>query len=215
MDFIDGLPSSRHFNCILVVVDKLTKYAHFIPLRHPYTASKVAELFVDHVYKLHSMPKTLVSERDPIFTSNFWKEVFKATGTHLNLSTANHPKTDGQTERVNQSIECFLRCFISAHPSQWKKWLSLCEFWCNTNWHSSLGKTPFEVLYGRQPRFFGITSSDQIAATDIQSWLDERKLVLASVWQHLLRMQQRMKHQADKKCSERNFNVGDSVFLKL
>jgi len=101
MDFIDGLPSSRQYNCILVVVDKLTKYAHFIPLRHPYTASKVADLFVDNIYKLHSMPKTLVSDKDPILMSKFWKAVFKTTGTHLNLSTANHPKTDGQTERVN------------------------------------------------------------------------------------------------------------------
>ena len=109
MDFIDGLPASRGFNCILVVVDKLTKYAHFIPLRHPYTATKVAELFLDNVFKLHSMPGALVSDRDPIFTSIFWQSVFRATGTELKLSTANHHETDGQTERVNQSIECYLR----------------------------------------------------------------------------------------------------------
>lgn len=137
MDFFDGLPTSKQYNCLLVVVDKLTKYAHFIPLKHPYNANKVAELFVDYVYKLHGMPSSLVSDRDPIFTSNFWQAVFKATGTQLKLSTANHPETDGQTERVNQSIECYLRCFISAHPQQWAKWISLCEFWYNTNWHSS------------------------------------------------------------------------------
>lgn len=72
MDFIDGLPNSRGYNCILVVVDKFSKYAHFIPLSHPYTASKVAELFVDNIYRLHSMPQALVSDRDPIFTSIFW-----------------------------------------------------------------------------------------------------------------------------------------------
>jgi hypothetical protein len=208
MDFIDGLPPSRQYNCILVVVDKLSKYAHFIPLRHPYTAAKVAELFVDNIYKLHGMPLSLVSDRDPVFTSNFWQAVFKATGTQLRLSTANHPETDGQTERVNQSIECYLRCFIS-------KWLSLCEFWYNNNWHSSLGKTPFQVIYGREPRYFGITATDQVASGDIQEWLRERTLVLASVKQHLLRMQQRMKRQADKKRSERVFSVGDRIFLKL
>jgi hypothetical protein len=162
MDFIDGLPQSRQFNCILVVVDKLSKYAHFIPLRHPYTASKVAEAFVDNIYKLHGMPKSLVSDRDPVFTSQFWKSVFQATGTQLRLSTANHPETDGQTERVNQSIECYLRCFISSHPQHWVKWLSLCEFWYNSNWHSSLGKSPFEVLYGRKPHYFGLTATDSI-----------------------------------------------------
>ena len=116
MDFIDGLPTSRHYNCLLAVVDKLTKFAHFIPLKHPYTPSKIAELFVDNMYRLHGMPLSLVSDRDPIFTSNFWQAVFRATRTQLKLSTANHPETDGQTERVNQSIECYLRCFINAHP---------------------------------------------------------------------------------------------------
>jgi hypothetical protein len=143
MDFIDGLPTSRQFNCLLVIVDKLTKYAHFVSLKHPYTASKVAELFADNVYRLHSLPQSLVSDRDPVFTSQFWQSVFRATGTQLKMSTSNHPETDGQTERVNQSIECYLRCFVSAHPQDWSKWISLCEFWYNTNWHSSLGKSPF------------------------------------------------------------------------
>jgi hypothetical protein len=215
MDFIDGLPQSRQFNCILVVVDKLTKYAHFVPLRHPYTATKVAEAFIDNVYKLHGLPQSLVSDRDPVFTSQFWQSIFKATGTQLRLSTANHPETDGQMERVNQSIECFLRCFISAYPSQWSRWLSLCEFWYNTNWHSSLGKSPFEVLYGHQPRYFGISASTTIASSDTEAWLRERSLVLAAVRQHLLQMQQHMKHQADKHRSERVFSVGDLVFLHL
>lgn len=171
MDFIDGLPPSRRFNCIMVVVDKLSKYAVFIPLRHPYTATTVAEAFLDHVYKDHGLPLSLVSDRDPVFTSHFWQTVFKATGTQLRMSMANHPETDGQTERVNQSLECFLRCFISAHPAHWSKWLSLCQLWYNSNWHSSLGKSPFEVIYGRQPRYFGITASDKVATGDIQAWL--------------------------------------------
>lgn len=181
MDFIDGLPQSKQFNCILVVVDKLSKYAHFIPLAHAYTASKVAELFVDTIYRLHGMPKILVSDRDPVFTSKFWRCVFQATGTQLRMSTAYHPETDGQTERVNQSIECFMRCFISSHPKKWSQWLGLCEFWYNTNWHSSLGKSPFEVIYGRQPRYFGITASSSIGPDDIQQWLIDRQLIISSV----------------------------------
>lgn len=215
MDFIDVLPKSRQFDCLLVVVDKFSKYAHFIPLSHPYTTSKVAEVFVDNIYRLHSMPLSLISDRDPVFTSAFWQSVFRATGTQLKMSTANHPETDGQMERVNQSIECYLRCFISAHPQQWAKWIPLCEFWYNTNWHSSLGKSPFELLYGRQPRYFGITASDSIASGDVQEWLRDRALVIASVRHHLLRMQQRMKSQADKHRTERTLTVGTEVFLRL
>jgi hypothetical protein len=77
-----------------------------------------------------------------------------------------------------------LRCFISAHPQHWVKWIALCEFWYNTNWHASLGKTPFELLYGRQTRYFGISASDKIASADTQAWLDERSLILSSVRQH-------------------------------
>jgi hypothetical protein len=153
----------------------------------------------------------LVSDRDPVFTSVFWHSVFCATGTKLKMSTAHHRETDGQTERVNQSIECYLRCFnsahpgcfISAHPGQWATWIPLCEFWYNTNWHSSLGKSPFELLYGHAPRYFGVSASDGLVPADVQSWLQERSLVQASARQHLLRMQQHMKHQADRNRRER------------
>jgi hypothetical protein len=198
-----------------VVVDKLTKYAHFLPICHPFTASKVADIFVDNIFRLHGLPLSLISDRDPVFTSQFWQSVFRATSTQLKMSTSNHPQTDGQTERVNQSIECYLRCFISAHPHHWSRWLALCEFWYNTNWHASLGKSPFELLYGHQPHYFGVTASGQIASEDIAAWLRERTLILASAQQHLLRMQQRMKAQADKNQTERNFSVGDKVFLLL
>lgn len=187
MDFINGLPVSGPYNCILVVIDKYTKYGHFIPLHHPFTAQKVAEAFVDNVYKLHGMPKHLISDRDAIFTSAFWRNLVKLTGSELRMSSAYHPETDSQTERVNQQVECFLRCFISAHPTKWSRWLSLCEFWYNTNWHSSLNKSPFEVLYGQSPNYFGVSANSAIANDDVQQWLASRKVVLAYVRQHLLR----------------------------
>jgi hypothetical protein len=102
MDFIDGLPLSSSANCILVVVDKFTKFAHFLPIRHPYTAASVAKVFLEQVYKLHGMPQSIVSDRDPIFTSNFWKELFSLAKVQLRLSTAYHPQSDGQTE--SQSV---------------------------------------------------------------------------------------------------------------
>ena len=215
MDFINGLSQSSQYNCILVVIDKFSKYGHFIPLKRPFNAQKVAEVFLDNVYKLHGMPSVIISDRDPLFTSHFWKLLVARTGTQLNMSTANHPETDGQTERVNQQVECYLRCFISAQPHKWSKWLPLCEFWYNSNWHSALGKSPFEILYGYTPRYFGISATDIVAPLEMQDWLQSRQAVTETARQHLLRAQQCMKHQADKKRTERVFAIGDSVFLKL
>lgn len=97
MDFISGLPPSAYYDSIFVVIDKFSKYGHFMPLKHPYTAQKVAEIFLDNVYKLHGMPSVIISDRDPLFTSKFWQHLIQSTGTTLNMSTANHPETDGQT----------------------------------------------------------------------------------------------------------------------
>ena len=108
MDFIEGLPKSEGYSVIMVIVDRLTKYAHFIPVKHPYTAPSIAKLFLDHIVKLYGMPQSIVSDRDTIFVSSFWKELFKLYKVTLNLSTAYHPQTDGQTERVNQCLEMYL-----------------------------------------------------------------------------------------------------------
>lgn len=156
MDFVEGLPKSAGLNCILVVVDKFSKYGHFIPLSHPFTALVVAKLFINHIYKLHGMPSVIISDRDKVFTSNLWSELFKLAHVELNMSSAYHPQTDGQTERVNQCMETFIRCFVHASPGKWANWISLAEFWYNTSQHSSLGRSPFEVLYGHPPGHFGI-----------------------------------------------------------
>jgi hypothetical protein len=101
MDFITSLPKSRNKSVIMVVVDRLSKYAHFCTLQHPFTASIVAQIFMDQVFKLYAMPHSIVTDHDPTFTSNFWQELFKLQGTQLHHSTAYHPQTDGQTEVVN------------------------------------------------------------------------------------------------------------------
>lgn len=119
MDFVEGLPKSKGYTVILVVVDRLTKYAHFVPLKHPYIAAQVAQVFFSQIVKLHGIPRSIVSDRDRVFTSHFWQELFRLTGTTLQLSSAYHPQSDGQTERINQCLEMFLRCVVHQTPSQW------------------------------------------------------------------------------------------------
>ena len=138
LDFIEWLPKSLHYDSILVVMDKFSKYAHFIKLTHPFTAFKVAKLFMENIYKLHGMCLDMVSNRD--ITSQLWQELFKLSSTELRMSSAYHPQSDGQTKRVNQSVESFLRCFIQSCPSKWSDWLHLAEFWYSTNYHSALNK---------------------------------------------------------------------------
>lgn len=127
MDFIEGLPKASGKEVIFVVVDRLSKAAHFLALKHPYTALEVAQLFMSEVFKLHGMPRYIVSDRDAVFTSRFWQELFKLQKVSLLTSTAYHPQNDGQTEVVNRCLECYLRCMTFERPKEWPQWLPLAE----------------------------------------------------------------------------------------
>jgi hypothetical protein len=151
VDFVEGLPKSGGENVILVVVDRLTKYAHFIALTHPFTSQTVAQLFIDNVIKLHDTPVAIVTDRDMVFTSRLWQDIFKSLKTTLQYNSAHHPQTDGQPKRVNQYLENYLRCMVFLEPKKWSTWLSLVGWWYNTNYHTSLKSTPFEALCGFPP----------------------------------------------------------------
>lgn len=215
MDFIEGLPTSSHKTVVMVVVDRLSKSAHFIPLSHRYTATMVAQAFLDNIFKLHGMPGSIVSDRDPIFTSTFWRELFRLQGTTLNMSTSYHPQTDGQTEVVNRYLENYLRCFVGDRPHLWTKWLPLAEWWYNTTFHISTGLTPYEALYGQPPPSFIHYAPRGTLVAATERLLQDRETTLKLLKEHLTTSQHRMKQIADGHRTEREFMVGDWVYLRL
>jgi hypothetical protein len=151
MDFVEGLTKSGTKSVIMVVVVRLTKYAHFLALAHPYTTQSVAHLFIGNIFKLHGPPVAIVTDRDRVFTSRLWQDIFKSMKVTLQYSSAYHSQTDGQTERVNQCLKNYLRCMVFMEPKKWLAWLPLAEWWYNTNYYTSLKCIPFEALYGYPP----------------------------------------------------------------
>jgi IS30 family transposase len=144
MDFIVGLPRTRAgYDSIWVVVDRLTKSAHFIPVKTNYSSAVLVELYMSRIICLHGVPKKIVSDRGTQFTSHFWQQLHEALSTHLNFSSAYHPQTDGQTERTNQILEDMLRACVLQDQSGWDKRLPYAEFSYNNSYQASLKMSPF------------------------------------------------------------------------
>ncbi|KAG0156271.1 hypothetical protein PDIDSM_3448 [Penicillium digitatum] len=152
MDFITHLPLSYGYDAILVVVDRLTKMKHFIHCKGTCNAEEVARLYTRHVWKLHGLPNTVVSDRGPQFVAQFWKHLTKRLRITNLLSTAYHPETDGQTERANAVLEQYLRAYVSYLQDDWSEWLPLAEFTANSHYSESTRVSPFYANYGFHPR---------------------------------------------------------------
>ncbi|GJX69778.1 retrotransposable element Tf2 [Tanacetum coccineum] len=200
---------------VLVVVDRLSKQAHFIAVTHSYTAKVIAQLFLDNIYKLYGLPKTIVGDRDKVFMSLFWQSLFKMLKVGLKFSTAYHPQTDGQTEVVNKCLKGYLRCMTGESPKDWVQWLPLAAYWYNTNYHSATNTTPFEVVYGQPPPLHIPYMSKDSKVELVDRTLTAREKTIDMLKFNLAKAQNRMKVQADKHRTEREFSVGDWVCLKL
>ncbi|KAJ7960249.1 Ty3/gypsy retrotransposon protein [Quillaja saponaria] len=215
MDFVEGLPKSEGMNVILVVVDRLSKYAHFSPLAHPFSAIEVAQVFMNTIFRLHGPPQSIVSDRDKIFLSKFWEELMKKQGIKQRLSTAYHPQTDGQTEVLNRCLETYLRCMTGEQPKEWVRWLPLAEYWYNTNFHSAIQTTPYQVLYGQKPPMHIPYLVGSTAVETVDRSLNAREEAIKVLKFHMERAQNRMRMQINKHRTDKAFQVGDKVYLKL
>lgn len=152
MDFVVKLPASQGHDSVFVVVDRLTKMAHFIPCKESMDAAEFAQLFITHVFKNHGFPDDIVSDRGTLFRSKFWKKLMELTGTKTKMSTSFHPETDGQTERVNSIMEQYLRGYVNYEQDNWSELLPIAEFAYNNSWHSSVKAAPFYANYGYHPK---------------------------------------------------------------
>lgn len=211
-NFIIGLSEFRGYTAILVVVGRFSKGIHLGMLP---TCHTVVVLFIEIVRKIHGMPRSLVSDRDPLFISQFWRELFRLSDTRLRMSSVYQPQTDGQTEVLNHIIEQSLRAFVHNKPSTWGKFLSWVEWSYNTSCHSSSGMSPYKITFGKKP--FNIlqylAGTSVVAAND--DMLTNMEAVSAEVRKKLLKAQALMKQNADKKKKDANLKEGDWVMVKL
>eukprot|EP00253_Pinus_taeda_P035101 PITA_35101 len=216
MDFIMGLPKSKKNNdSIMVVVDKLSKSAHFIPVQSTYHAAQIANVFMQNIFKLHGMPKTIISDRDVKFTSVFWRTLFEGLGTELNFSTAYHPQTDGQTERVNQVVEDMLRSYVMQQPTRWEEYLHFVEFAYNNGYHASLRMSPFEVLYGQKCRTPSSRGGPEDRLLLGPEMLEEMEVMVKRVRANLKIAQDRQNNFADRKRTFKEYQVGEHVYVRI
>ncbi|KAK8659178.1 hypothetical protein V6N13_029388 [Hibiscus sabdariffa] len=216
MEFVVGLPlTPSKKDSVWVIVDRLTKSAHFIPVRKNYTVDKLAKLYISDIVRLHGVPLSIISDRDPKLTSRFWQALQNALGTRLNFSTAFHPQTDGQSERVIQVLEDMLRGCVIDFRGSWEDFLPLAEFAYNNSYHASIRMAPYEALYGqkcRTPICWTELYDKETLGPDLIRKSEETVRLIRN---RLKEAFDRQKSCADRRRKDIEFKVGDQVFLKV
>ncbi|GJR39997.1 putative reverse transcriptase domain-containing protein [Tanacetum coccineum] len=216
MDFVTKLPRTQSGNdTIWVVVDRLTKSAHFLPMRETDPMDKLAKLYLKEVVTRHGIPVSIICDRDPRFTSNFWRSFQKAMGTRLDMSTAYHPETDGQSERTIQTLEDMLRACVIDFGNGWEGHLPLIEFSYNNSYHASIKAAPFEALYGRKcrsPVCWAEVGDARLTGPELVHETTEK---IVQIKQRMQAARDRQKSYADVRRKPLEFQVGDRVMLKV
>ncbi|GKB15052.1 putative reverse transcriptase domain-containing protein [Tanacetum coccineum] len=216
MDFINKLPRTRSgHDAIWVIVDRLTKSAHFLAVREDFKTEKLARLYINEIVARHGVPVSIISDRDSHFTSRLWQSLQKALGTRLDLSTAYHPETDGQSERTIQTLEDMLRACAIDFGGNWDTHLPLVEFSYNNSYHTSVKCAPFEALYGRKcrtPIAWAEVGESQLIGPEIVKETTDK---IVQIKERLKTARDRQKSYADHRRKPLEFSVGDKVLLKV
>ena len=216
MDFVTHLPRTpQGHDAVWVIVDWFTKSAHFLALRMTFTLERFYRLYIREIVRLHGVPVSIVSDKDPRFMMHFWKSFQKAIGIRLSMSTVFHPQTDGQSERTIQVLEDMLRACVLDHKGSWEEHLPLVEFSYNNSYQASIQMTPYEALYGRpcrSPIYWTEVGESSITSSDLIRDTSEK---VSLIRQCLLMDQSLQKSYADVRRRPLEFEVGDHVFLKV
>ena len=198
-----------------MIVNRLTKSAHFLPIREDYKMEKLARMYINEIVMRHGVPISIISDRDSRFTSRFWQSLQRALGTRVNLSTSYHPQTDGQSERTIQTLEDMLRACVLDFGGNWDLHLPLVEFSYNNSYHTSIQCAPYEALYGRKcrsPLSWLEIGDRQLSRPDVvQETTDKIKIIK----ERLKTARDRQKSYADNRRKPLEFQVGDRVLLKI
>jgi hypothetical protein len=216
MDFVTHLPISQGFDSILVIVDRLTKMRHLIACQATINAEGVAHLYTQHVWRLHGLPRTITSDRGPQFVAEFWKHLNKRLSIESLLSTAFHPETNGQTERINAMLEQYLRAYVTYLQDDWYTWLPLAEFALNATYSEAIKTSPFFANYGFHPRmgFEPVPVPDRPASRDAEEFARKMQAISDYVRSQMTSAQARYEEQSNKtRQPARQYKAGQRVWL--
>ncbi|GJZ13541.1 putative reverse transcriptase domain-containing protein [Tanacetum coccineum] len=216
MDLVTKFPRSRSgYDAIWVIMDRLTKSAYFLPICEDCKTEKLAKIYINEIVARHGVPVSIISDRDGQFASHLWQALQEALGTKLHMSTAYHPKTDGQSERTIQTLEDMLRACVMDFGGSWDTHLPLVEFSYNNSYHTSVKCAPFQALYGRKcrsPVIWTKVGENQLVGPELVQETTEK---IFQIKKRLKTARSRQKSYADKRYKPLEFKVGDRVLRKV